>query len=976
MSEEIIASPRPMAYMHCHSTFSILDGFSQPEDIAKTAKAMGYSAVALTDHGSVGGLYRFNKACKEHKIKPILGVEAYYVNDMLKKDKDEKHYHLTLWAKNKIGYRNIIRLSSSSFINGFYGDPRIDFDILKRNSEGVMVGSACAVGILCGPMLHYQDISLSEKNLKMFQEAFKDDFYVEIMSHSFFPEKNEFENSARQIFREVYGLAKKHGVKTIITGDAHYCRKEEAKAHDIVLSISTGDVVKNSKRFSFGSEDFYIHPAAEYCEKLSKLPHLIDNTMDLANKVEPDLIEPIKDTLPAIPIPEGFDGEEAYLKKLISDGMIERGFAGKPEYEARIKEEMEVITKCGFTRYFLILWDFVRYARNNKIRVGAGRGSGVASLCLYCLKVTGLDPIKYDLMFARFLSKDRISPPDVDIDFDSSKRQLMFDYLLSRYGADCFAHIGTYGSIAAKDAIRTVGKAMDIGGDYDASVPHKGGWKSGPKTLEIVDRIAKSIPNVPDVTIEDAIEISRDLGKRNKLYDKENFSEFADSPKYKDLFKYAKQAEGILKSISIHASGVLITNRPLIDLTPLRTAASAEKDDSKQRFVATQYDMSDIESSGLLKFDILAITMLSIFEDCIEMAEKATGNKIIIDGLEPNDPKVFKNLDNGDTRGVFQLEGEGMTRLLTAIGVDSFEDMIVCNAMYRPGTLRAKIKPDENSNEELPLTELYCAYKHKDRTIKYLHPIMEKVLGRTYGFMIYQEDVMKMSMEMAGFSSSEADDLRKAMGKKKPEIMAKMKDKFLSGCQKNGHDKAISDKIFELMAFFSGYGFNRSHAAAYSYLSYQCAWLKCYYRKYYMCALMSSLASKKKHDKRVLAEKDAITNGIKILPIHINYSGTKYTPEPDGIRRPLTAVDGVGPSNVAGIVAAQPFKNPQDFFLRAKCNASTFELLVNAGCMECWGEKKADLIANFDKYIEQAKKVKKHSEKIAEFSDGDLFNGL
>ena len=768
--------------LHCHSYYSILDGFCSTELMAQTAKKHGFPAIALTDHGTCAGLYSFYKDCHKVGVKPILGMEAYFVDDINIKEKGDVRLHLTLLAKNKIGYKNLIAMSSIANLKGFYSKPRIDLNVLKAHKEGIICGSACVHGIASYYILN-NDVEKARSNLVLFKDLFGDDFYVEIMLHQYNDEKKT--KDFKFVMKKLYELAQELGIMSVATCDSHYANKEDSKSHDVLLCISTKDTIKNKERFSFGSEDFYIKSFGEMMQKCPKNPAIVTNSVLIANKIEDGIIEVGKDLLPDFPLPPGETSESKYLKSLIIDGMKEKGFYDKPEYMDRFDEEMSVILGCHFEKYFLILWDVIAFARREGIRVGPGRGSGVASLCLYCLGVTQLDPIKHDLLFSRFLNKDRISPPDVDLDFDYMKQDQIFNYVRRKYGNDCTTRIGTYTSLKVKDAIRRVGKVLDVGGDFeDVDGKFSGSWKSGEKTLSIIGDICKVVPEKIIQADTPQEEFDKTLDSKNKEADA--LKEFRDQ--YPEVFSYARKVTGTLSAAGVHPAGIIACRDPIIDHVPLRLSGDA---------ICTQYDMMEVEELGLLKFDFLALKTLTLIDHCLALI-KANYTKVYdLNKLEPEDKDVFEMLTNGDTDGVFQFEGGGMTNLIQNLRIDSFNDMVVANALYRPGTLGAGIHTD------------YCDYKHGKKKIEYAHPAMKEVLSETYGMMIYQEGVMKVSKVIAGFNDVEADTFRKGIGKKDIDKINKLKHKFVSGCISNGSDKATAEKVFELCKNFSGYGFNK-----------------------------------------------------------------------------------------------------------------------------------------------------------------------
>lgn len=951
---EIVSNGNALTYasLHSHSYYSLLDGLSSPEGIAKRAKAMGLPAVALTDHGTCAGLYAFHHACKKEGVKPILGIEAYCVENMDAFDKDEHRWHLTIWAKNKQGYRNLMALSSKGWCDGFYSKPRIDLKVLARLKEGLMVGSGCAVGMVCGPIFKLEDIGLAEKNAKRILEIFKDDFYMEVMRpYGDLQNLKEDKARIRTSMDSVYELSVKLGIKPILTCDSHYCLKSDAEAHDVLLSIQTRDTVKNENRFTFDSDDFYMKSPKEMLDLCDGQTEMLTNTLEVASKVENDLVESATDLLPDIVQPSGFATQEDYLKFLINTGMEKRGLISKPEYVARMEFELNVIRNCGYLKYFLILHDLLHYAKKAGIRVGPGRGSGVASLCLYCLGVTALDPVKYDLMFERFLNPDRISPPDVDMDFDHERQGEIFDYLSKKYQPNCIARIGTYGSLKAKDAVKRVGKALDIGDDWEkASDKQRGGvWKSGKDTLDEIDRISKAIPDGPEVTIESAIRESSELR--------------AFSKKYPKVFSLAKSLEGTLSSPGVHPSGIIICKEPVVLHSPLRRA----KDD----VICTQYNMKEVEKIGLLKFDILALNTLTAIERTMKLIKETKDEEFDINALDPDsDPSVFEMLQRGEVDGVFQFEGSGgIKRLLADMKIDCFEDMIAAGALYRPGPL-------ENG-----MHTKYCNRKLGKEKIDYPHPTMEPILKKTYGIMIYQEQTMGVAKAFAGFSNGDADVLRKAIGKKDAELIVKVSKMFIDGAIKQGRPRQLAESAWKLIETFGGYGFNRSHAAAYAFLAYQTAFLRCKFPKEFFCALLSTEKDEdKRHRYELAANKHKRALKMQILPIDINKSKKSYSLEEEGIRRPITSLKGIGDKAAAEVSAKQPFAGLGDFIRRIDgmaVNSSVFKTLLGNGCFDSWGKDREDTLALYEKLKTEHKKREQKAKKAALNSpqtDGSLFD--
>jgi DNA polymerase-3 subunit alpha len=704
-------------HLHNHSYFSLLDGLSSTEDLVECASDLGYKSLALTDHGSCAGLFQFQKACEKKGIKPILGMEAYVTDDHSIAEKIEVEgqkrspamYHLVLLAKNKVGYKNLIFLSSFGYIHGFYYRPRIDFDILKEHSEGLIVTSACAAGEI-SPWLEKDREDKAEEVANRYREVFGDDFYIEIMSHSYKGDKTQ-EEREKKLASRLYKLSKKLGIKAICTQDTHYARKEDWEAHDVLLSIQTLDTIKNPNRMTFSSDDFYLKPYEQMAELYKKAPELLSNTVEIADKIETGLIEASEDLLPNFELPDGFKKEEDYLKELVKNGMKEKGLINKPEYRERVKYEMSVITKCNYTKYFLILWDIINFARSEGIRVGPGRGSAVSSLCLYVLGITKLDPIKYGLIFERFLNPDRISPPDVDIDFDYDRREEVYNYIVQKYGTEYCSQIGTYNKLMARQAIRSTVKALDLGKDWDIMQEKKAKnpdakVEETKNSLDLADRIAKMVPFKAGTKIQGAMKSVEEL--RRAMH------------KYPQLLAAVLKIEGTLKSAGVHPAGILVCKDPVIEHVPLRVSNGV---------ICSQYDGPEVEYLGLLKFDLLALKTLTVVEKTVQDIKRRHKKVVDVDSLEPEDPEVFK-IFNGedprkDTRGVFQFEASGISRLLAAIHVDRFEDMIVANALYRPGPLGAGVH------------DMYCNFKHGRQEIKYLHPKMGEALKDTYGIMCF-----------------------------------------------------------------------------------------------------------------------------------------------------------------------------------------------------------------------------------------------
>jgi DNA polymerase-3 subunit alpha len=772
--------------LHNHSYYSALDGLSSPEDMVDACIANGSRALAITDHGTCGGWYNFQKSCLAKGVKPILGNEVYISPDHTSVDPKDPRYHLVLLAKNHLGVQNLMELSTIAETKGKYKKPRIDFKLLQAHHEGLICMSACCIGEL--PSKLWQgDNDGAIKMANEYKDLFGDDYYIEIMMHKYNQNAQEQEKREKVLAKQLYSLAKKLNIKTVCSNDAHYANRSDAPYHDVMLSMQTHDHIKNPDRFTFNGEQFYLRPYEEMYDLYKSAPEMLLHTVEIAEKIESDaILLPSKDLLPIFNVPQGVTSETAYLKELVKEGMKLHGFINDPIYRERIKMEMELIVRCGFVRYFLTLWDIINYAKQQSVRTGIGRGSGAGSLCLYCLGITKLDPIKYGLLFERFINPERVSPPDVDIDFDYVRRDEIFEYIIRKYGTDYCCKIGTYNTFKAKGAIRYAAKALDIGNDWET---YQAAKKRNPnakiemtkKSLDLADFIAKQIPEVPGTTIESA------------LKDDESFR--SAMQKYPKLLDAVRHVENTVSSAGVHPAGIIICKDPIAKHIPLRESKGA---------ICSQFVMSEIDELGLLKLDMLALKTLTVIEDTVQMIKRRYGIDIDIDNLEPTDKNIFKLFNGGyknmDNRGIFQFEAHGISKLLKNIRVDTFDDLVIGNALYRPGPLGAGVH------------ELYGDYKHGRKKIEYLHPKMGEVLAKNYGIICFQEDVIKVVQVLAGFTLGQADWLRKVIGKKKPELIKKenLDILFIEGCKKHSNiEPKVAKAIFDQIEYFGGYGFNK-----------------------------------------------------------------------------------------------------------------------------------------------------------------------
>jgi DNA polymerase-3 subunit alpha len=945
-------------HLHNHTYYSLLDGLSSPKQMAREAKSKGFKSLAITDHGTCSGWLNFQRACRAEGIKPILGSELYITENMRERDKNETRHHITVLAKNEKGLQNLMHLSTMAETKGKYYKPRVDFDLLSQYSEGLVVSSGCPASELSYAIAD-DDMEKSKDVIGRYKDVFGDDYYLEIMTHQYLNNDTQ-QNAEKKLARTAFQLSRKFGVKAICTNDAHYASKNDAEFHDVLLCVQTKGNINNPKRFSFKSDEFYLKSYDEMLRIYKSAPELLTNTVEISEKIaDEDLLKFVPDLLPNFNVPEGYKDELHYLKTLIKEGMMARGFMNKAEYRERIKFEMGVISRCGYVKYFLILWDIMNFAKQTGIRVGIGRGSAVGSLALYVLGITKIDPLKYDLLFERFLNPERVSPPDVDVDFDYYRRGEIYDYIYRKYGQDHCCKIGTYNSLQSKAVVRYCAKALDIGNDWKSHERLKAAYPEKriemPKnSLNLADQISKQIPvgqNV-DTSIEAQLKNNHDF--RNMI------------ARYPRLVGSVRHLEGVLSSAGVHPAGIVICKDRIDKYIPLR--------DSKGQ-VCSQFDGPEVEDLGLLKFDLLALKTLTVVDNTLKLIKERHGVDIDIDNLEPNDQKIFDMLNGKmkgvDNRGVFQFESDGISKLLKSIKVDTFEDMVVANALYRPGPLGAKMH------------EMYADYKHGRKPINPLHPKMKEILKDTFSIMVYQENVMKIAQELAGFTKGQSDTLRKAVGKKKMELLEEQKILFVDGCNKNGIKEEIAKKIFEQIEFFGGYGFNKSHSCAYAFLAYQCCYLKVYYPIEFMTSLLSSeIDNNDKNLKLRGYVNQAERVGIVVKITNINTSGVKFRIESgsrkdsgkdyDFIRPPITMLDGIGAKAAESIVDNQPYNCMEDFLKRvdtSKVSSKVFTALVNAGSMDVWKRDPNVGVAAFrnhmlNSYDDVKKKVVKEKNEI------------
>lgn len=903
-------------HLHVHTEYSLLDGANRINKIPGKMKELGMKAIAITDHGTMYGAINFYKALIKEGIKPIIGCEMYIAKrGMEDKDpiKDKIRYHTTIIAKNKMGYENLSKLVSLSNTRGMYYKPRIDKETLKRYSDGLIVLSGCMQGEISQMLLLGNDEKAEEIAL-WYKDVFKDDFYLEIQSIGL-EEQNIINN------KMIY-LSKKLGIKLVATNDTHYMEKEDAKIHEILLCMQTGKTIYDEDRMRFKTDELYIKSYDEMKENFKNIPEALENTVEIANKCILE-IEFGKTKLPNYEINENITHFE-YLKKMCFEGLKERYKNITLEIQKRINYELDIINNMGFTDYFLIVWDFIKYAKENGIPVGPGRGSGAGSLAAYALKITDIDPLKYNLLFERFLNPERISMPDFDVDFCNERREEVLRYVERKYGKDHVSQIITFGTLAARAVIRDVGRVLQI-------------------PLPKVDKLAKMIPFRPKITLEDALTES-----------KEFFESYKNDEEAKRIIDIAKKLEGMPKNMSTHACGVVITDRPVTAYVPVAI------NDGE---VVTQYTMNILEELGLLKMDFLGLRTLTVIEECKKIIKKVRGIDVKID-KEMNDPEVFKLWKNGDTMCVFQFESPGMISFMKSLKPDSLEDIIAGVSLYRPGPM-----------DQIPR---YIKGKINKKDIEYTHPTLKPILEVTYGCMVYQEQVMQIVRDLAGYSLGRADLVRRAMGKKKIDIMEKERKVFINGevnkkgeivvpgCIRNGIDEKSANKIFDEMFEFAKYAFNKSHAAAYATLSYITAYLKRYYPEEMLAATMNSYMGFL--DKIPIYIEDAKKRKIKVLSPHVNRSFVKFGVE----KETGNIVFGLGSIKNLGIKAAESiteerklngkFKDFKNFLERMHgkgLNKKGVEALIKAGALDDLGQTRATLYASYEDAMEYFWNAKK-----------------
>ncbi len=879
-------------HLHVHTQYSILDGASDVKNLIAKAKNNSMPAVCITDHGNMFGVKHFFNESKEQGIKPIIGCEIYITNrSRFEKTgkEDRSGYHLILLAKNRKGYENLIKLVSYAWIEGFYYTSRIDWELLKKYHEGLIASSACLGGEVPQTIMNKGEDAGKEMALQ-YKELFGEDFYLELQRHKSGDIKKDqdvYENQVK-VNEVLKKIAEQQDIKLIATNDVHFINAEDADAHDRLICLNTGKDIDDPNRMTYTKQE-YFKTQEEMNELFKDIPEALENTNEIVNKIEEfDLNE--DPVMPEFKLPEGFDNEDDYLQHLTYEGAKERYGEIKEEIKERIDFELSVIKKMGFPGYFLIVQDFLNAAREMGVSVGPGRGSAAGSVVAYSTRITDIDPIKYNLLFERFLNPDRISMPDIDIDFDEDGREKVLDWVVKKYGEKRVAHIITFGTMAAKMAIRDVARVEKL-------------------PLSDADRLAKLVPERPGTTLKKAFEEVIELKK----------AKTSDNELIVKTLKFAETLEGSVRHTGLHACGVIIGRNDLIEHIPLCTSKDSN-------LLVTQFDGNHVESVGMLKMDFLGLKTLSIIKDAVENVKESHQTDVDIANVSLDDKKTFELYSKGETTGLFQFESPGMKKHLKGLKPNRFEDLIAMNALYRPGPM-----------DYIPS---FINRKHGKEPINYDLPEMEEFLRDTYGITVYQEQVMLLSQKLANFTKGQADSLRKAMGKKKKDIMEQLKEKFIAGCKENGHDEKIVNKIWNDWEAFAQYAFNKSHSTCYAFVSYQTAFLKAHFPAEYMAAVLSRNFTDIK--KITIFMDEARRMGMSVLGPDINESKLKFNVNKDSdIRFGLGAIKGVGEAAVLKIVEERelkgPFKNIYDFVERvnlSQVNKKNLEALATAGAFD------------------------------------------
>ncbi|ADL13378.1 DNA polymerase III subunit alpha [Acetohalobium arabaticum] len=912
-------------HLHCHTEYSLLDGAARIGELVTQAADYGMPALAITDHGNMYGAVEFYKAAKDAGIKPIIGSEVYVAPESRfnqKHNRADSPYHLVLLAKNNQGYRNLLKLVSKGYLEGFYYKPQIDLELLRKYNEGLICLSGCLAGRIARGLLNEQQQQVKEM-ISTYQDIFgENDFYLELQDQGLRKEKI--------INHSLIELGEEMDVPLVATNDVHYLNQEDAQAHDVLLCIQTGKLLTTEDRMKFPNDEFYLKSGQEMADIFSEVPQAIENTVEIAKRCNVEL-DFDQTYLPYYDVPEE-KNLSSYLRELCLKGARKRYGEVTDEVQERLDYELEIINEMGYPAYFLIVWDFIEYAKEKGIMVGPGRGSAAGSLVSYVLGITDIDPLEHGLIFERFLNPQRVSMPDIDIDFCYQRRDEVIDYVTEKYGQDRVAQIITFGTMAARAVVRDVGRVLDL-------------------SYAQVDKIAKLIPF--DADLDEALESSQELKDLCQKKDE-----------IKELIDYAQKLEGLPRHASTHAAGVVISKEELTEYTPLQ---------QNKGEVTTQYPMGDLEAIGLLKMDFLGLRTLTVINNTLEIIERTQGIKLDLDEIPLDDEQTYQLLQTGNTEGLFQIESNLFQRLIADLKPTRFEDLIALLALGRPGPLGSGMVDD------------FIKRRHGEAEVEYPHADLEEILEETYGVILYQEQVMRIANEIAGYSLGEADILRRGMGKKKPELLKKHRQKFIDGALDKGYSEELANELFDLMEYFGGYGFNKSHSAAYAFVSYRTAYLKTYYPVEYMAALLSSIMGNSDKVARYIEECNRM--GIEVLPPDVNESEVRFTVVGDRIRFGLEAVKNVGQKAIEEIIRARQeegaFESLTDFCQKVflgKVNQRVIESLIKAGAFDSLGAYRSQMLTVIEDLYEQAHKIQKEKgngqQSFGDFLNADEFGNV
>ena len=890
------------AHLHVHTEYSLLDGASRVKELIRRTKELGMDSVAITDHGVMYGAVRFYKEAKAQGIHPVIGCEVYLAPGMRQERAEvdgTRYYHLILLAENETGYRNLVELISLANIEGYYYKPRIDKELLRQYHEGIIALSACVAGEIPQAILRGNN-ERAEALIAEYVEIFgQDNFFLEIQDHGL-PEEKTVNRALRE-------LAKKYDIGLVATNDVHYVHADDSEFHDILLCVQTGRTINDPDRMRFSGPDYYLKSEEEMAALFADYPEALENTAKIAARCQVDFTFG-ELQLPFYPLPEHFESDDAYLRALCEERLSSRYADVTDEIRTRLDYELGVIHGMGYASYFLIVWDFINYARGHGVEVGPGRGSAAGSIVAYLLGITNIDPLRYALLFERFLNPERVSMPDIDIDFDDINRGRVISYVKERYGEDHVAQIATFGTMGAKGAIRDVGRVLEM-------------------SFSEVSAITKLVPAELNITLERALKESSDF---RRLYDEDE--------SVRRVIDLARKIEGLPRNTSIHAAGVVIAKEPLASQVPVWVSEGT---------LVTEFDKDDVEALGLLKMDFLGLRTLTIIADTVHHVRASHGIDLDVDAIPLVDEKTSQMLCNGDTGAVFQMESAGMTNLVKDLQPKGFVDLIPTVALYRPGPLGSGMVTD------------FIDGLHGKKEVVYMHPLLEPILKETFGVVLYQEQVMQIVQVLAGFSLGQADLLRRAMGKKKHDLLMAQKEIFLQGCAKNGLETSLANHIFDLLTHFADYGFNKSHSAAYGLLAWQTAYLKAHYPVEFMAGVLTSIMDKT--DKIPVYIQLCRQMGIKILPPDINSSAATFGIEDGAIRFGLAAVRNVGENAIVSMERVRAeggkFRSLVDFCARVDMravNKRALESLIKCGAFDSIGTERNQLLASLDAAMQDA----------------------